>query len=283
MTAAKYPLHRSVRYLYEKLKPVVESFEGAEVSMQEALSSQSGGLDYKFHDIPAAFRELERQGKIKILEDGDRFRPTADFGILPQYVTGPLPAALAELLDRHRQDATEQTGDYATLYVAENGLRDLIARVLSAQQSDWWPLVPRAPRERAEENFEVERRGPFGDRTKTWEGLSPRQRLEYIAFEALKDIPKSNENWKLFKPRIGDVEIFRAKLAEAGPARNALAHTRPLTARQRTQLELCASYIAGLAKAEVGREPAGRQQAKRTTKAKKPKTAKKAKRPKGTK
>jgi hypothetical protein len=36
--------------------------------------------------------------------------------------------------------------------------------------------------------------------------------------------------------------------AEAEPVRNALAHTRPLTETQRTQFQLCAPYIAGLAK-----------------------------------
>jgi hypothetical protein len=251
---AKYPLHRSVQYLYQKLRTAVMNFGAVEISLQDALEMQHGSLDDKFQDIPAAFKELERQGKIRILEGGNRFRPTEDFGIPPQYVTGPIPADLAELLDRHHQDATSQTGDYATLYVAENGLRDLIAKVLgeAQQKPDWWSLVPQTPRERAERAFELEREGPFGDLAKGWDQLSPRQRLEYLSFEALKDIPTSNQNWKLFEPRLRDQGVFRTKLAEAEPARNALAHTRPLTETQRSQLHLCASYVAGLAKSSGG-------------------------------
>jgi hypothetical protein len=238
---AKYPLHRSVQHLYQKLARAVGKFQASEVSLRDALGMEHGSLDDRFHDIPAAFRELERQGKIRILEDGDRFRPTEEFGIPPQYVTGPIPAGLSELLHRHRQDAASQTGAYATLYVIENGVRDLIAQVLGRARDDWWELLPREARDEAERAFRDDRetRGAWGE-------LSLRERLGYVTFDSLRKIVAAQ--WDLFKRIIDSQHAFGGELEKVEPIRHALAHTRPLPPAQIARLEVCADYVAKIAK-----------------------------------
>jgi hypothetical protein len=203
-------------------------------------------VGYQLHDFPAALAALTEQGLVEMLPDDRRFRITEKFPFPPQQVSVGVPASMARLLARHRDDAVAMSSAYIQQYVIENGLRDLIARALGGKAAQWWQLLPSRVQDNAKARFAGGLKKPrYSPAPKTWDELSPEEKLKYTSFPELRDIVATS--WPDFKdwlPSEWKEEAFIAKLQELDPLRDDIGHVRLLSAEDRERLDVQARDIA---------------------------------------
>jgi hypothetical protein len=121
----------------------------------------------------------------------------------------------------------------------ETNLRSVIKNKLQLITSNWWlEKIPEDVRKNAEERKRKN--------AKIW-SVSDQKDLHpifYVDFSDYIKIIKRKDNWnQVFSLIFSDSELISAKLKELEPVRNAIAHNRELTKREKTLLNLHASDI----------------------------------------
>ncbi len=129
--------------------------------------------------------------------------------------------------------------DYEAMVRLERGLRRLIEERLEPLDSDWWgSRVPKAARNRAESRL------VRNDAQYPWMRGKSVGVVHYLDFPDYATIICEDRNWgEAFEAVFGDRDLVGAKLRELGPIRRDIAHSRPLTEKQRKKLELYSEEI----------------------------------------
>jgi hypothetical protein len=238
-----YPLNVSVDVLYKRLSVVLNELGPQELILQEVLDWPHGRkiLADRYHDFEAALAELARQEKVRILPNG-RLTVTPNFPIPPQTLQIPVIPSLAEIIKRHHSNAQSMVSAYVTLYAIENSLRDYIATKLSSSASDWWEtMIPSEVRRQSKTNFENDaKKLVYGD-NRSWEDIAAIEKLSFATFGLLSNIIVAN--WSVFESEFKDQRGVSGRLAELEPLRNAIAHARMLSQKERGLLETFSQNI----------------------------------------
>jgi tetratricopeptide (TPR) repeat protein len=127
--------------------------------------------------------------------------------------------------------------EYVRLYFLEKALRRFVVNMLSAISQKWWKQrVPGGVRNKAEQRKKEEewRLGPTINLHPIW----------YIDFMDYAEILTRRDNWEeafgcVFRSR----EDVRDTLGKLAPIRNKIAHMRPLTPRERKNLDALSEDI----------------------------------------
>jgi Swt1-like HEPN len=122
----------------------------------------------------------------------------------------------------HAKEAREMAKVYSTLYVFENSLRDVIERVLRAQEgADWWEkTVPQKIQEKAAGRKQDEAKDP-------WHGKRGNRPIDYVDVSDLSHIVK--HNWKAFSKIFTTpawIEVLVT--SDMNVSRRVVAHMNPL-------------------------------------------------------
>ena len=134
-------------------------------------------------------------------------------------------------------DALRMAELYPRLYVFENSLRNVIARVLKAKHGeDWWShCAPPDLQKRVRGRIDSELRAP-------WHAKRGDHEIKYSDFSDLARIVETNQS------DFGQIipAWVTQKLAELEPARNTLAHHNPVSAKEQARLEVYSDDWAAL-------------------------------------
>lgn len=141
-----------------------------------------------------------------------------------EVVDAMLPASVAE-------DASRMASIYPQMYVLENSIRTVIARVLRAKYgNDWWSK--RAPKEvqgKVKDRRDKESKTP-------WHGKRGSHDIFYSDFSDLRKLIVGS--WGDFKPIFPTQQWITQKLEELEPPRNILAHHNPVSKQDIKRIEL---------------------------------------------
>jgi len=121
--------------------------------------------------------------------------------------------------------------EYIRLYFLEKTLRRLVVDCLNKLTDQWWKRrVPWDVQEKAEER-----------KKKAEQALYPAANLHpiwYIDFPDYAKIMTRRDNWReAFEPIFGRKESMTVMLDELKPIRDKIAHMKPLTSREKINLE----------------------------------------------
>ena len=121
--------------------------------------------------------------------------------------------------------------EYIRLYFLEKTLRQFIEDQLSEITFKWWKQrVPPKVREKAEERKKDEE-----ERLVTSVNLHP---IWYVDFADYIGIVTRNDNWRnVFRQVFRDKDDFKITLTKLLPIRNKIAHMRPLSIREKKNLD----------------------------------------------
>jgi len=136
--------------------------------------------------------------------------------------------------DKLIKEANENAQTYQALYILENSIRNLIILVLEKQiDINWWHskgIVPKPIKDNVSFKKENEKMNAFHGKRGVHE-------IFYTDFSELSTILKNNAKHfnNLFKGITGRLSFLTQKLEELSLSRNALAHTCPLSKRNRNR------------------------------------------------
>jgi len=144
---------------------------------------------------------------------------------------------------REQQKVKIQAEYYQVLKNLEQELRKLIQTKLSKISKHWWNQnVPDDVQENAE------RRKKQNERPWSWL-MRGEYLVDYIDFTDYAKIITRRDNWnQVFKEIFHNKEELSAKLKELEPIRNAIMHSRNLTAKQKQRLQLYSDDILDIIK-----------------------------------
>ncbi len=136
------------------------------------------------------------------------------------------------------QSVATDTSDYDLLKTLENKLRSCIETQLSTQFPKWWTeRIPNDVRNRAED------RKSKNETLWPWSNES-HDLIYFVDFNDYIKIITRRDNWReIFVNIFKDQALIIAKLKELDPIRNAIAHSRPLSATDRMRLKLHAQDL----------------------------------------
>lgn len=127
--------------------------------------------------------------------------------------------------------------EYVRLYFLEKTLRRCIIDVLTKINEKWWKQnVPGKVREDAErrKKDEEQRLGPTDNLHPIW----------YVDFMNYVEIITRGDNWKqAFEQIFKNKDDFRVTMEKLAPIRNKIAHMRPLTDREKKNLDALSEDI----------------------------------------
>lgn len=127
--------------------------------------------------------------------------------------------------------------EYVRLYFLEKMLRRCVVDVLSRINEKWWKQnVPGDVRIEAErrKNEEEQKLGPTLNLHPIW----------YIDFMDYVEIITRGDNWKqAFEQIFKNKDDFRVTMQKLAPIRNKIAHMRPLTGREKKNLDVLSEDI----------------------------------------
>lgn len=145
-------------------------------------------------------------------------------GARAEEVDALLPDAIAN-------DARQMAEVYPYLYVLENSLRSVIARVMrAAHGSGWWTrCVPKDVRSRVDGRRLAEDKKP-------WHGKRGAHEIYYSDFGDLRRIIENN--WAEFASLFPNRGWITQRLEELEPPRNVVAHHNPISKNDQKRIEL---------------------------------------------
>jgi hypothetical protein len=146
---------------------------------------------------------------------------------------------------------------YGTLFLLENGLREMIIDNLSRVGGPkWWrQRVPGDLQKRAKEGKEYER-------SQAWQDRAVYHPIYYLDYPDLRALIEAKHNWgDCFSEIFGRKDHTVASLSAVEPARNRIAHCRPCSLQDIRSLETAVALL----ESAVGSPGRVAELAKRTT------------------
>jgi hypothetical protein len=118
------------------------------------------------------------------------------------------------------EDAKRMAEVYSVVYIFENSVRNLIARVLETAGTDWWQSkVGAQTKKKVKDRVDKEQRNRFHGKR----GAHP---IFYADIDDLSSIIAAN--WGDFEDIFPDQQWVSGKIAEIEMSRNVIAHNNPL-------------------------------------------------------
>jgi len=238
----KYALSVSMMMVVERIKMLLKTFEPPfqvsdlyRIHRGAFVTAKDGSIDYE-----TAINYLDKTNQIRILERKEPFsetifEPTTDFGVRKPTVPVALPTIAKSKI---ASDAGFMLEAYASLYIFENSVRDFIEGKLKQGYGDnWWgECAPSKVKKNVEERKQ--------DKRLIWHSIISSSPLMLTDFADLANIIA--KNWKVFKETLHDLEKIRIILSGIEIPRNIIAHSNPLTPKEKTIFEQNVSTVLKL-------------------------------------
>jgi hypothetical protein len=139
-------------------------------------------------------------------------------------IAGLKMEAIPGMTASHAREAkTMATRVYPLLYLFENSARDVITRVLKAEEgNDWWnKVVPKGVRDQADGNIKTEGR-------EAWHGKRSNDPIDYVDLPQLATIVTDDKVWPYFQPLFSRKNWFEGLVQDLNVSRRVAAHMNPL-------------------------------------------------------
>src|SRR5258706_4418203 len=140
------------------------------------------------------------------------------------------PLLTQDILD----DAKEMTDIYATLYVFENSVREVITRIMSEKSGkDWWNKLNGARAIKMRQDI----KGRMTQEEKNgWHGKRGSHPLHYTDITNLIDI--FEEYWADFRPYFPTFKWVEIRISEISMSRNVVDHHNPLKPNDQKRVQV---------------------------------------------